>query len=90
MATTGETLGLSTFPAPLGHLSQVFRLRGLTLTGLLELLGMQALRDGTGAVRGCLGEEPKAEGSKQKDHRVLGRNKHGKGRAMVTRGTGHL
>lgn len=87
MAITVEPLGLLTFPQTLGLFSQVFRLRSLTLTGLQELLGVQALGDGTSPVQGCLGEDSKV--GKQRGHSVLGRSKHGKARAMVTRGTGH-
>lgn len=50
----------------------------------------KGLWDGTSPVRGWkpLGEEPEVR--KGKNHSVLRRNKHGKARAMMTRGTGHL
>lgn len=88
MAITGESFALPTFPPPLELFSEVFRLRGVTLTRLQGLLGVQRVWDCTNPVMGCLGEEPKV--GKQRDDSVLGRNEHGKTTAIVTRGTDHL
>jgi len=89
-AITGEPLTLPKSPPPLGLSQALSSLRGVTAyraAGFTMECRVKALGDCTSPVMGCLGEERKV--GKRRDQSGLGRNKHGKARAKVIRGTGH-